>query len=131
MGTQLRLIRPLILLFVFSNALFLLNKQWLAKWGLDSNVLIIANLLFFVISLVAFYLQKRGVENKNPNVFVRGVMGGMMIKMFLVIVSLMIYVLVWKESFSKMSVLAAMFLYLIYLAVEVAVATKMNKQKNA
>ena len=131
MGTHLRLIRPLILLFVFANALFLLNKKWLAKWGLDRNVLIIANLLFFVISLIAFYLQKRGVENKNPNVFVRGVMGGMMIKMFLVVVSLMIYVLVWKESFSKMSVLAAMFLYLIYLAVEVAVATKMNKQKNA
>ncbi len=131
MGKQVRLIRPLILLFVFANILFLVNKSWLAKWALDANVLIIANLLFFAISLIAFYLQKRGVENKNPNVFVRGIMGGMMIKMFLVIISLMIYAFVWKESFSKMSVLVSMFLYLIYLVVEVAVATKMNKQKDA
>lgn len=131
MRKQVRPIRPLILLFVIANALFLANKFWLVKWGLDSNVLIIANLLFFAISLIVFYLQKRGVENKNPYAFVRSVMSGMMIKMFLVIVALVIYVFVWKENFSKFSVLAAMFLYLIYLAVEVAVATKMNKKSHA
>lgn len=127
---MLRQLKLMILLFVIFNALFMFNNKWLAKWGLDSNVLIIANLILFIINIVSYLLQKKGVKNTNPNVFVRAVMGGMIIKMFTCIIALMIYAFVWKDQFSKMSVIAAMFLYLIYLAVEVSIASKLNKQKN-
>jgi hypothetical protein len=76
-------------------------------------------------------MQKRALKNTNPNVYVRSVMGGMMIKMAIVVVAVAIYVIALKDNFSKMSVFAAMFLYLIYLGVEVRLATKLNTKKNA
>lgn len=76
-------------------------------------------------------MQKKALNNANPNVFVRSVMGGMLIKMFVVITAVIVYRLVAGNSVSKVSVFASMFLYLLYLGVEVAIITKLNKQKNA
>ena len=122
---------PFIILFILFNNFFLFGKNILAKWGLDNLVLIIANSLFFIINIVAYAMQKKALKNANPNVFIRSVMAGMMIKMAICIIAVMIYALAFKNNFSKYSVFAAVFLYFIYLAVEVRAATKLNKQKNA
>ena len=122
---------PFILIFIVFNNFFLFSKDFLAKWGLDNLVLIIANSLFFLINILVYAMQKKALKNANPNVFIRSVMGGMMIKMAICIVAVMIYALAFKSSFSKYSVIAAMALYFIYLAVEVRAATKLNKQRNA
>ena len=58
-------------------------------------------------------------------------MAGMMIKMFVCIIAIFVYWLLMKEKFSKVTVIAGMFVYFIYLAVEVSLVTKLNKQKNA
>ena len=122
---------PVVLIYIMFNSFFLLAVNFLTKWGLNNTVLIIANLLFFTITLIAFFMQQKALKNSNPNVFVRSVMGGMMIKMGICIVGVFIYAFLFKESFNKRTILAAMFLYLIYLAAEVLVATKLNKQSNA
>jgi hypothetical protein len=122
---------PFILIFIVFNNFFLFGKNFLAKWGLDHLVLIIANSLFFLINILVYAMQKKALKNANPNVFIRSVMAGMMIKMAICIIAIMIYALVFKNTFSKYSVFAAMFLYFIYLAVEVRAATKLNKQRNA
>ena len=121
---------PFVLIFIVFNNFFLFSKDLLAKWHLDNLVLIIANSLFFLINIVVYAMQKKASKNTNPNVFIRSVMAGMMIKMAICIVAVMIYALAFKSSFSKYSVFAAMFLYFIYLAVEVRAATKLNKQRN-
>ncbi len=122
---------PFIILFILFNNFFLFGKNWLAAHGLDHLVLIIANTLFFLLSVLVYQMQKKSLRNKNPNVFVRSVMGGTMIKMAVCLVAIAVYALAFKSSFSKMSVLVAMFLYFIYLFVEVKLATKLNKQKDA
>lgn len=122
---------PFILIFIVFNNFFLFGKNFLAKWGLDHLVLIIANSLFFLINILVYAMQKKALKNANPNVFIRSVMAGMMIKMAICIIAVMIYALAFKNSFSKYTVFAAMFLYLIYLAVEVRAAAKLNKQRNA
>ena len=126
-----KIILPLIVLFVIFTGALTAAKTLLAKWGIDYSILLIANALFFLISLIAFYMQQKALNNSNPNVFVRSVMGGMLIKMFVCITAVIVYRLVAGNSVSKVSVFAAMFLYLLYLAVEVAVITKLNKHKNA
>jgi hypothetical protein len=131
MQPQRKLILPLFALFIVFGAAFTVSRNLLAKWGIDYEVLVIANILFFIISLIAFYMQKKALTNANPNVFVRSVMGGMLLKMFVCITAVIIYRLVAGNSVSKVSVFAAMFLYLLYLGVEVAVITRLNKQKNA
>ena len=131
MRSRTKEVLPFVLIFLVFNNFFLFSKDLLAKWSLDNLVLIIANSLFFLINIVVYAMQKKALKNANPNVFIRSVMAGMMIKMAICIVAVMIYALAFKSSFSKYSVFAAMFLYLIYLAVEVRAATKLNKQRNA
>jgi len=130
MNQRKKIIVPLIAIFIIFSGSLIATRNLLAKWGIDTDVLIIANILFFIISLVAFFMQKKALTNSNPNVFVRSVMGGMLIKMFAVITAVIVYRLVAGNNVSKVSVFAAMFLYLLYLGVEVAVITKLNKQKN-
>ena len=76
-------------------------------------------------------MQKKAAKNANPNVFVRAVMGGTMIKMAVCLVAVAIYAFAFKKIFSKMSVFAAMFIYFFYLIIEVRMATKLNKKKDA
>ncbi len=130
MNPQKKIIVPLVVIFILFNASLSIAKGLLAKWGLDYGVLIVANILFFLISMLAFFMQKRALNNSNPNVFVRSVMAGMLIKMGVVVAAVIVYRLAAGNNVSKVSVFAAMFLYLLYLGVEVAVITKLNKQKN-
>ena len=131
MHPQKKIILPLIAIFVLFSGALTAARHLLAKWGIHSEVLIIANILFFLISLMAFVMQQKALNNSNPHVFVRSVMAGMLIKMFVCIIAVIIYRLVAGNNTSKISVFASMFLYLMYLSVEVAVITKLNKQKNA
>ncbi len=128
MKAQRNILLPLLLVFIICNGFFLLAKTLLVKWGIDGNVLIIANSLFLILSLITFLIQQKALRNSNPNVFIRSVMGGMMIKMFVCIIAVFIYWLLMKDKFSKVTVFAAMILYLIYLAVEVRLVTKLNRQ---
>lgn len=130
MNYQKKIILPLVFIFIMFSASLNFTKGELAKWGIDSNVLIIANILFFLISMLAFFIQKRALGNSNPNVFVRSVMAGMLIKMGVVVTAVIVYRLVAGNHVSKVSVFASMFLYLLYLGVEVAVITRLNNQKN-
>jgi hypothetical protein len=101
------------------------------KQGIDRNVLIAANALFFLANFIVFLLQQRAIKNTNPNVFVRSVMAGTMIKMVIVAGAFIAYVIFAGKNINKPAVYISVFLYFMYLAVEVAIAMKMNKQKNA
>jgi len=52
--------------------------------------------------------------------------------MFVCVIAVLIYILMSKSGINKNGLLLSMFLYLIYLAVEVSAISKINKQrKNA
>ena len=93
-------------------------------------ILFVVFMVLFLVSLFVFNMQKKALAHANPNVFVRSVMGGMLIKMAVCVFAVIVYRLIAGKQVSKVSVFAAMFLYLLYLGVEVAVITKLNKQKN-
>jgi hypothetical protein len=94
-------------------------------------VLLGANVLFFLLTIVSFFIQRKGMLNKNPHVFVRSVTGGMMVKMVFCILAVIGYVYASGDQFNKRGVFIALFLYLVYLAIEVMVVMKMNKKHNA
>ena len=130
MNSQKKIVVPLVIIFIVFSTAINLCKNLLAKWEIDYNILVIANLLFFFINILVFLMQKKALTNSNPNVFIRSVMGGMLIKMFVVIAAIIVYRLVAGSNVSKISVFAAMFLYLFYLAIEVAAISKLNRQNN-
>jgi hypothetical protein len=122
---------PLFIVFILLTILFFSIKPLLEKYGLDRNVLLIANILFFILGIITFIIQQKALQNSNPNVFIRSVMNVMMIKMFVCIIAVLIYVLSMKDSYSRASIFAGVFLYFVYLIIEVNVLLKLNNQKNA
>jgi hypothetical protein len=128
---KFRVLLPLFVVFIFFSVLILLTKLFFANTGVDLLVLMAANCLFFLVSLIAFRIQQRAMVNTNPNAFVRSVMGGVMLKMFVCIAAVMLYVLLSGKNFNKPAVFISMVIYLVYLGVEVAVLMKLNKTKNA
>jgi hypothetical protein len=130
MSPQIKIISPLFLVFNLTILILYAVRGILAQWGIDLTILNIANCIFFLLSVLTFFMQRKALENSNPNVFIRSVMGGMLIKMFVTISVVIAYRLIAGNSVSKVSVFSAMFLYLLYLGVEVAVITKLNRQKN-
>lgn len=131
MQTNRKNILPLVLLFIFTNTFLITAKSLLERNGIDRNVLIAANALFFLTNFIAFLLQRRALQNSNPNVFVRSMMAAMMIKMFVVLGAFLGYVIIMGKAVNKPAIYIAVFLYFLYLAVEVAIVMKLNKQKNA
>jgi hypothetical protein len=122
------LIPLLILFFIITIAVYLLDTL-LKNNSIDGRVLLGANALFFLASIISFFIQQRGLQNKNPHVFVRTVMGAMMLKMLICIIAVILYVYLSGNSFNKRGVFLALFLYLVYLATEVLVVMKMNKHR--
>src|SRR6186713_366290 len=117
MSPQRKVLLPLVLLFIIVNSFLLTANSMLTRWGVDRDILIIANVIFFVVSLIVFLMQRKALSNPNPHAFVRSVMGGMMIKMFVCIIAVVIYVLTAGKGYNKPAVFASLFLYLIYLVV--------------
>jgi len=70
------------------------------------------------------------MQDKNPQVFIRSVMATMMIRMLICVVAVLFYKFFSGDAFSSTAVFISLFLYLIYLAVEVAAIMKLNKNKN-
>ena len=121
-----------LILFVSINILCTLILVFYPIQSINFNLIFISNCLLFCLSTIILRIQQKGLNNKNPNAFIQSVMLGMLLKMFVCVIAVIIYVLISKNEFNKNGLLLSMFLYLIYLAVEVSAITKINKQrKNA
>jgi hypothetical protein len=112
----------LILFFILLS----LNLKLLP--GLDYGVLLGANLFFYVGGVVSMNVQKKYLNHENPNVFVRSVMGSMMIRMFATILAVLIYVKAVNNNYDGTSIFIGLSFYLIYLAVEVKTIMKLNEK---
>lgn len=131
MQSSFRVLLPLVIIFIAFLLIPFLLSDMLLKFNIDKNVLLGSNILFFIISLVSFSIQRRGMMHKNPHVFVRTVTGSMMIKMLFCVIAVIAYVYLSGDGFNKRAVFISLFLYLIYLFTEVIVVMKMNKKQHA
>ena len=125
-----KMLLPVLMIFFWLSIFILFqNKLW-AKYNVDKNVLLGANVLFLVTGILVFFMQKNALGNKNPNVFVRSVIAGIMIKMFSTVIAVLAYVVTVGQGYNKRAVFISLFMYLIYLAAEVIAISKVNKTKN-
>ena len=131
MNSTVRFLKPLFWVFIINLIAIAALWKILIQYGVNTYVLLGANLLFFLISALVFVMQKKALNNKNPNVFIRSVMGGMMIKMIVCIIAVFLYVFLAGKGYNKKAVFISMFIYLIYLAAEVKSLMKLNKHQHA
>ena len=131
MNLSFKTVLPLVITFLVLTVIIFAGNIFYKEKGIDYLVLMGGNGLFFLISLFVFRMQYRALYNSNPNVFIRTVMGGMIIKVFACVIAVVAYYLISKPAFNKPAVYASMVIYIVYLVVEVRTIMKLNKTKNA
>ena len=133
MNFRYKALLPLFITFLLLTAIILSAKLFFTAKGIeiDYTVVMGANFLFFLVSLLVFRMQFKAMHNSNPNVFIRSVMSGMIIKIFACITAVVAYYFLSGVLFNKPAVYVSMVIYTIFLVVEVRTIMKLNKQKNA
>jgi hypothetical protein len=121
---------PLIILFLVVNLILVILKILFPATAFQ--VLLAGNMILFLASLLSFYLYRRALLDKNPNVFIRLFYGGMILKMGICISAALLYVLLNKGGIRKNAILECFALYFLYTFVEVKKLMRLSKQqKNA
>ena len=120
---------PIVLLFVILNALAIALRSKLAGWNIDPDVLIAGNLFLFAVTFFSFLIAKKGLQDQNPNKFMRSVYGSIMFKLFLSIIAAFIYIAIYRKGLNKAALIMCMGLYLVYTFLEVSILTKILRRK--
>jgi hypothetical protein len=131
MNFSFKPVLPLFITFLFLTVLIFAGNIFFAEKGINYLVVMGGNCLFFLVSLFVFRMQYMAMQNSNPNVFIRSVMGGMIIKVFACVIAIVGYYLISRAAFNKPAVYLSMVIYIVYLVVEVRTIMKLNKTKNA
>src|ERR1700750_2625878 len=85
------LFRPIILFFIFINALCFACARWLDAKGIDHNVLMIGNLILFLLTVIACFIHIKALKNSNAYAFVRAVTLASFLKLIVIAISVVIY----------------------------------------
>jgi hypothetical protein len=119
---------PITIIFLVTNSFFLAGRSLLTKWGVDTDVLIMGNLLLIALTIFSFYQHMRALRNKNIHAFLRMLKGSMLIKMGVCGVAALVYILVAGKNVNTGAVLGFMLLYFLYTLTEAAIVMKLSKQ---
>lgn len=123
-----KIIAPLTAFFFIVTGFCSFFKTWLAAKNIDPWVLGFGNLILFILSLAVFSIQKKSLNNGNPQVFVRAIMLGTFIKLMVIAVAVVVYLVVAGEQRSIYAIIASMFLYIVYTIIDVRIASKLNRK---
>lgn len=88
-------------------------KSKLETAGIDPWVLLGGNCILFIITLISMAMNNAAMQHSNTQGFMRNVYGGFMIKFFLVIIAILLYVVLAKPI-NKPALFACLGLYLFY-----------------
>ena len=116
---------PVFALFFAVLALSLLQQNWFVLIPINSNFILVVNGILFMI---AFFNFKRisQVDLSKPNVMVRSVMTGAMLKFIIFGGAALWYAIQKKTPIGNYNLMIAMVLYLLYTWIEIG-WTKIKK----
>jgi hypothetical protein len=126
---KVKLLYPIIALFIFVNAAILLGEQELIKYKFVPTVINGANLLLFALTLLGLLSLISAAKDPNPNVLVRTVMAFMGFRLIGLAIILVSYIKMSGAGISPRSVYAGFALYPIYTWLEIRLFLKLNVKK--
>ncbi|MET0637680.1 MAG: hypothetical protein ABWZ25_16745 [Chitinophagaceae bacterium] len=118
----------MILVFIILNGFFIAGRSLLEKKGIEQDVVIVGNLVLFGVSLTAFLLTRKTLDNKNPHVFVRAVYSGFIIKFMIVVLAAFVYFQA-VDQVNKPALFVVLVLYLVYTFIEVSSLLRLLRGK--
>lgn len=128
-NTLLKKFIPVIIFFLFTMVLILVLKKPLISWGFDISFLSVANIILFLLSFFGFFVQMKGATSSNVHAFVRGLYSSLLLKMFVILGAILIYIFVMKGEVNKPALFTSMAFYLIYTSIEVIQLMKIARKK--
>lgn len=93
------------------------------------NIILYGTLVVAAISFLSYLISARSVNSKNPNKFVRGVMGGTFLKFFLCIVAVGVLLFLLQKKLHKPDLFLLMFVYLVYTVVETGLLFTLSRKQ--
>ena len=93
------------------------------------NIILYGTLVVAAISFLSYFISARSVNSKNPNEFVRGVMGGTFLKFFLCIVAVGVLLFLLQKKLHKPDLFLLMFVYLVYTVVETGLLFTLSRKQ--
>lgn len=126
--SERKVVVPLFTFFILVSGFCTLFKTWLISKDINPVVLGFGNILLFILSLAVFSIQKKAIQNPNPQAFVRAVMLSTFIKLMVIAIAVTIYLLTAGDNRSIYAVIALMGLYVVYTVIEVRTASKLNRK---
>ena len=120
---------PSFITFTFITILFLSCANFWDSRGINHIVIVVGNLLLYALSLITFWMNLKAIKSPNPNVFTNSVMGGTVLKLFVLGIATMIYMVASGTNKSLLAIFTDMFLYLIYTALDVRIGLRLNKKQ--
>jgi len=125
----LKSFRPTIVIFIILTAFFISGKAFLEKKGFNQDVLLIGNLFLFGITALSSWMMANGMKTKNTSAFLRGVYGGIMLKLFSCLIAAFVYIMTMKKDVNKPGLFFCMGLYIVYTFIEVKGLMKLSSSK--
>jgi hypothetical protein len=129
MSGRSRQFMGLAVVFMIVSLVAFLLKARLADIKTDYRVILGANLLLFILSLVSLVLHARALSKPNPQVFIRSVMLANILKLLGLAAAAFIYISAAGKSTSTNAVFAGLFLYIVYTWVEKRATIRLSKSR--
>ena len=129
MFQKVKLLYPIIGLFIFVTSIIQIGEQELIKYKFVPTVIMSANVLLFAVTLVGLIALVNASKNPNPNVLVRTVMIAMGLRLLGIAVAVLLYVKLAGAAISPRSVYAGFALYPLYTWLEIRLFLKLNVKK--
>lgn len=124
-----KLYLPLAILFFLVTAICYFFGAVLKQKQIDPGVVAGANSLLFIICFYSLRSQMKSMDNTNPHAMVRGVMGSVVLKLFVLGAAAFIYLYNAGEAKSVNALFVSMGLYILYTWLEVKIAMQLNPSK--
>lgn len=120
---------PVFFSFILISILLIIFSQSLKAAGLNIGFLITANTILFLLTSLAFFIMTKGVKSTNTHAFIRGVYSSLLMKMFVIVVALLVYILLLGGKVDTASLFTTLAFYLVYTSVEVIQLMKIARNK--
>jgi hypothetical protein len=121
----------LFFFFMLLNIIFGILWYIIPARNVDWRVMMAGNTILFVVGLVTVHMSSRALTHKNVQGFLRLVYGSFLLKFFVLTISAVIYIMLFRKQINKPALFGCFGLYFIYTFIELRSVIKQSKKSNA
>lgn len=120
---------PLFIVFVVVFLLVVVFKNYLHSKDINTSFVLGANFVLLTLSVAGLYIQSKGAGSTNLNAFLRGIYTSLLMKMFLIVGAIIIYITIMGGEVNKGAIFISMALYIVFTGIEVKQIMKLVRRK--